>query len=129
MKLNLIEVAKPDVHSFTLFAEPDRNLLRETKKVRIKIHNTTKTRVSTSITFGSYCANINFDIDGFKTHKDSYMNYLSGTQTTSHYFVKSKKQNLESYKEYVKKCVIKSMTYLGVNDLDELTIELESANF
>jgi len=129
MKLNLIEVPTPNVHSFTLFAEPDLNLLRETKKVRITIHNTTKTRVSTSLQFGSYCVKINFDIDGFKTHKDTYMNYLSGIQTTSHYFVKSKKQNLESYKEYVKKCVIKSLGYLGVDNLDELTIELESAKF
>lgn len=128
MKINLVEVESPNVKSFTLFAEPDINLLKETKKVTVSIHHNTKTRLSTSIQFGSYCAKINFDIDGVKTHKDSYMNYLSGNNVISYYFVKSKKQNLEAYKEYVKQCVVKSLQYLNVN-LDEITIELESMKF
>lgn len=128
MKINLVEVPTQGVKSFTLFAEPDINLLKETKKVRVSIHHNTKTRLSTDIQFGNYCAKINFDVDGFKTHKDTYMNYFSGNRVISNYFIKSKKQNLEIYKEYVKQCVIKSLAYLNVN-LDEITIELESNKF
>lgn len=128
MKINIIEVPTPPVKSFTMFAEPDRALLRETKTVRCSIHNVTKTRVSTDLQFGNYCVKINNKVEGFKLHEDTQMNYFSGRMTTSYYFVKSKKQNLEVYKQYLEQLVRIAMQYLHV-ELDELTVELECRNF
>lgn len=124
MNIILNEVPKETTKSFTLFADPDRKLLRETKTVRVCTYYMSKTRISTDIQFGNYCTKINFPIDGYKTHADTQWNMLSGVQSTSYYFIKSKKQNLEAYKEYVKKCVKLALHHLMV-ELDEITIELE----
>ena len=111
-----------------MFAEPDRALIRETKTVRCSIHNVTKTRVSTDLQFGNYCVKINNNVEGFKLHENTQMNYFSGRMTTSYYFVKSKKQNLEVYKQYLEQVVRIAMQYLHV-ELDELIVELECRNF
>lgn len=128
MKINIIEVPTPSVKSFTMFSEPDRNLLRETKTVRCCIHNITKTRVSTDLQFGNYCVNINNVVEGFKLYENTEWNMFSGNRVTRYYFVKSKKQNLEVYKQYLEKLVRIAMQYLHV-ELDELIVELECRNF
>jgi hypothetical protein len=129
MKINLVEVEASMVKSFTMFADPDIKLLMETKTVRVTPYNITKTRISTDIQFGQYCVKINKPIDGFKTYKSIDWNYISGKQTTSHYFVKSKKQNIEAYKEYVKQVVETVIKDYFNLELDELTIELEKGGF
>jgi hypothetical protein len=129
MKINLVEVESPMFKSFTMFANPDIKLLKETKTVRVTPFNITKTRISTDIQFGQYCVKINKPIEGFKTHESTEMNYFSGTQSTSYYFVKSKKQNIEAYKEYVKKVVETVIKDYFRLELDEITIELEKGGF
>ena len=105
MKINLVEVPRPMVSSFMMFADPDLNLLRETKTIRVSFHHHTKTRISTSIQFGEYCVKVNKFIKEYKQHEDTDWNYFSGNKVTSYYFVKSKKQNYDVYKEYVIKLI------------------------
>ena len=129
MKINLVEVPRPMTSSFMMFAKPDLNLLRETKTIRVSFHHITKTRISTSIQFGEYCVKANKFIDGYKLHEDVQFSYFSGEQETSHYFVKSKKQNYDVYKQYVIK-LIESVIKDNFNlELDEITINLEQRQF
>ena len=128
MKINLIEVPTPQVTSFTLMADLDKKKLIETKTVRIQPHCVTKTRVATSMQIGETRAGLNLEIDGYKQHSEASMNYFSGNKVTKFYYVKSKKQNLEDYKEYVKKLVVKALKHIHI-ELDEITIELESGKF
>ena len=128
MKINLIEVPTPQVTSFMMMADLDRAKLRETKTVRIQPHCVTKTRVATSMQIGETRAGLNLEVDGYKQHSETSINYFSGNHVTKFYYVKSKKQNLEDYKEYVKKLVVKALAHIHV-ELDEITIELESAKF
>lgn len=129
MKINLVEVEKPMVKSFTMFAKPNLNLLRETKKVTVDAYQISKTRISTSIQFGDYSVKINKPIEGVKTFEQTSMNYFSGDYSTSHYFVKSKKQDYLFYQEYVKKLVEDIIKNVFRLELDELTIELEKGGF
>ena len=59
MKVNLVVVPTPMVSSFTMFAEPDLKLLRETKTLRVSFHYNTKTRIRTSIHIGQYKVKVN----------------------------------------------------------------------
>jgi hypothetical protein len=129
MKINIIEVPTPMVKSFTMFAEPKLSILTETKKVRVTCRQQTKTRISTDMQFGDFCVNINQAIENIKTHSETKMSYADYKNHTSHYFVKSKIQGVEKYKEYVEK-VIRNIVVNHFNlELDELTIELELSRF
>ena len=129
MKIILVEVPRPLITSFAMFADPDLSILKETKKIKVAFHHITKTRISTSIQFGGYCVKVNNLIEGYKQHEETDYNYFSGKKVTSQYFVKSKKQNYVAYKEFVIKViedVIKNYFHL---ELDEITIELEQREF
>jgi hypothetical protein len=129
MKINIIEVPTPETKSFTVFADPDLNLLKETKTIRVDPYKISKTRISTSIQFGSYCCNVNLPMEGFKTVEKNEWNMFSGVKTQKNYFIVSKTQNLERYKEYLKQIISKVIKDFFHLELDELTIELESENF
>ena len=129
MKINLIEVPKPMFTEYSLIASTDIELLKRTKVVRVSPSCHTKTRVYTNMQIGNSRNGINFQVEGFKTFEQREISYFSGEIQVTNYFVKSKKQNIEAYKEYVKKVVeIAIREYLKV-DLDEVTIELEVGNF
>jgi len=129
MKINLIEVPKPMCTEFTLFASIDRELLKAKKVVRVSPSFRTKTRVYTNLQIGNSRNGINFAVEGFKTHEEVSHSYFSSDVEVTNYFVKSKTQNFEAYKEYVKKVVeIALRDYIGV-ELDEVTIELELCDF
>jgi hypothetical protein len=129
MKINLVEVPRPMVSSFTMFADPDLNLLRETKTIRVSFHHHTKTRISTSIQFGEYCVKVNNFIKEYKQHEDTDWNYFTGNKVTSYYFVKSKKQDYNVYKEYVIKLIDDVIRNHIKLELDEITIQLEQREF
>ena len=129
MTINLIEVPTPMFSEFQMFAEPDLELLKEKKTVRISVRQKTKTRISTSMTLGKACVRINFPIEGFKTFNESSMNFGTYENESSDYFVKSAKQDVNAYKEYVKKVMEHVVKNIFKIELDELTIELEANNF
>jgi hypothetical protein len=56
-------------------------------------------------------------------------NYFSGGIETSYYFVKSKAQNYEVYKEFLTKLIPYILTDFFRLELDEITIELEQREF
>ena len=129
MKVNLIEVPVPMFSSFTMFAEPDIKLLKETKTLKVSFHHNTKTRISTSLSFGNYKVKINNLMQGYKQHEEQNSNYFSGGVETSYYFVKSKMQNYEVYKEFISKLIPYIIKDFLRVELDEITIELEQREF
>ena len=129
MKVNLVQVPSPAFRSFTMFADPNFDLLKETKKVTVSFRHHTKTRISTTLQFGDYCVRINFSSPNFKTHEESSISYFSSNREVSNYFLKSKKQDFEAYKEYVKEVVSEVITKIYKIELDEITIELIGDNF
>ena len=129
MKVNLVEVPTPMFSSFTMFADPDLKLLKETKKLRVSFHHNTKTRISTSISFGNYRVKVNNLMQGYKQHEETNHSYFSGNYETSYYFVKSKAQNYEVYKEFLTKLIPHILTDYFKLELDEITIELEQREF
>jgi len=129
MNVIIKEVPTPMFRSFTLCGKPNLELLKETKVVHVHPHAIGKTRVSTSIQFGEFCNKINFQCEGIKTKDVETMNSLDFEKVTSHYFVKSKKQGLNEYKDYVTKVVTMVIKDIFHIELDELTIELETNNF
>lgn len=129
MDIKIIEVPTPQFTEFTMFAKIDVDKLKQDKVVRVIPRYETKTRISTSLKIGQAMNKINFAIEGFKTFEQTSFSYLSGETEVSNFFVKSKKQDFEAYKEYVKKVVeVALKDYIGV-ELDEVTIELESQKF
>ena len=129
MNIIIKEVPSPSSYSYTLFADPDFNLLKETKTVRVKPMFRTKTRISTSLQFGQFNNTVNFDIEGFKTHNENSINMMTSERENKFFFVVSKKQNLEAYKEYVKKVVERAITQYFHLNMEEVTIELEADRF
>jgi len=129
MKINLVEVDAPMFSEFQLFAEPNFEILKEKKKVRVSFRKQTKTRISTSMHFGQYRVKINFAIEGFKTHEETEFSFISSEKQTSNYFVVSKKQDFNAYKDYVSKVIEKVIVNIFKVELDEITIELEAKNF
>jgi len=129
MKINLVEVPTPMFTEFKLFGGVNKELLKEKKVVRVSPSHQTKTRIGTNMQIGGSRNGINFKVDGFKTFESSEYSYFTGETNIKHYFVKSKKQDIESYKEYVKEVVKMALIdYIGV-ELDEVTIELEVDKF
>ena len=129
MEIKIIEVEPPMFSEFTMFANPDLELLKQSKTIRVSIRQKTKTRISTTMQFGQYCVRINFAVEGIKTHEESEYNMFSGERSTSNYFVKSAKQDLNVFKEYLKKVVEKVVVNIFKITLDEITVELESKKF
>jgi len=129
MKVNIIEVPTPQFSEFTMFEGINKEKLKETKTVRVIASHETKTRISTSMQIGQSRNGVNFAVEGFKTHESVEHSYFTSETSVKHYFVKSKKQGVEAYKEYVKKVVEDALkNYIGV-ELDEVTVELEVGNF
>ena len=129
MTINLIEVPTPMFSEMQMFAKPDLELLKEKKTIRVSVRQKTKTRISTSMTLGKACVRINFPMEGFKTHNESGLNLGTYEMESSDYFVKSAKQDLNVYKEYLKKVIEHIVNDIFKIELDELTIELEAKNF
>tara|TARA_R110000851_G_scaffold33317_1_gene88613 strand:+ start:67 stop:459 length:393 start_codon:yes stop_codon:yes gene_type:complete len=130
MKTLINLVQKPTSTSFTMFAKADLSKLRENKEVTVSYNFVTKTRVSVSISIGQLRNGINFELPNYKQVSKTEYCYLSGEHTTSNYFVKSKKQNFDVFKEYVKELVAMTITeYFNVTDINVLTINLEDSGF
>jgi len=124
MKVNLNIVPRPSCSSFTLCATPNIETLKETKTVTVEGSLITKTRVDTVLQIGNSRNGINLEVEGFKTDAIVEHSFLSNTPEYPYYFKKSKKQNVDSYKAYVKEVVkIAINDYLKV-ELDEVTVNL-----
>lgn len=129
MKVNIVEVPVPMSTTFQVFAELDREKLKQEKKVRVSFRKETKTRISTSMSFGNYRVKINCEVEGYKFAHKREVNMMSGKYEESYYFKKLKSQTYETYKEYIVKLMqIVFKDYLKL-ELDELVVELETRSF
>lgn len=124
MKVNINVIPRPFCTEHTMFAKPDIQKLKETKTLKVDGYLITKTRVNTTMQIGADRHGINFKVDGYKTDRVDEFSYFTGEHSYPEYFKKSKKQNVESYKAYVKEVVkIALNDYLKV-ELDEVTVNL-----
>jgi hypothetical protein len=70
MEIIIEEISRPTLNSFTMFAKPNLDYLRENKILEIHVNNHTKTRLSASMTFGGdYRTKINMALDVLKRMK------------------------------------------------------------
>lgn len=129
MNVIIKEVPTPMMNCFAMLGNPDFKALEATRTVRVVASPQTKTRISTTIQFGSYRVKINFQVEGIKTHMEESNSFMSYGKQVNHYFVKSKKQDAEVYKEYVKKVVVYALNECLNVKMDEVTVELELGRF
>lgn len=121
MKIIFIDTPTPMVTSFTMFADFPTALLVEKKTLSITARHETKTRVSTNLSLGDHSSLINWQVEGIKTFEKSEWNYFSGGKNTSNYFILSKAQGIDKYKEYLTAILTKLCEKL---EIDELTVNL-----
>lgn len=123
MKVNIIEVPTPMFSSFTMCAKPDFRKVIEDKSITVEVSPKTKTRISTSFKAGEASMRINWRIPGFKQHEQSDISFLDSERYTSHYFVKSKKQDFDSYKKYLTIVIEKLFEKFNI-ELDQVDVLL-----
>lgn len=124
MEIEIIEVGKPMVRQYGMFTKIDGSKIKEDGKIRVIPEYVTKTRICTSLNHGNAMKGINMEVDGIKTYRDVSWNDFTNERQEHHYFVKSKKQDYETYKRYVREVVKEAMSFLGV-EMDKLIVELE----
>lgn len=125
MKIEIVEVEEPICRSYGMFYDISKDEIQKTGVVRVVPEYITKTRIHTSLLVGQAMKGINLEVDGIKTHRSVETGwYPCHYEDVRHYFVKSKKQDFETYKKYVQEVVRIAMNLIGV-ELDELKVELE----
>ena len=124
MEIEIIEVGKPWAREYGMFTEMNVSEIEEDGKVRVIPEFVTKTRIYTCLNHGKAMKGINWEVDGIKTYRDVSWNNFTNEREEHHYFVKSKKQDFETYKKYVREVVKEAMSFLGV-EMDKLIVELE----
>tara|TARA_R110000782_G_scaffold21110_4_gene56909 strand:- start:678 stop:1070 length:393 start_codon:yes stop_codon:yes gene_type:complete len=124
MKVIFIDTPTPMFTSFTMFANFPIDLLKEKKTLTITARHETKTRVCTTVSIGQHSSTINWSADGIKTFEKSEHNYFSGRSDNKNYFVLSKAQGKEKYKEYVATILQTLCTNYKIDGIEELTVNL-----
>jgi hypothetical protein len=69
MEIIIEEISRPTLNSFTMFAKPNLDYLRENKILEIHVNNHTKTRLSASMTFGGDYRTKTWHLMGLKRMK------------------------------------------------------------
>lgn len=130
MKINIKEVPAPMFTSFTIGGDDfNWNSLKEDNTVTVEVVKHTKTRIDTTFQKGQYRVGINLPMDGFKVHTEERHSWFSGNNVICHYFVKSKKQDFEVYKNYVKLLLHKIIREMKGINLEELNVNLICKEF
>ncbi len=129
MKVIINPIQEPMFTSFTLCADINKEKLAIAKEVTVEARLESKTRVSTSLQFGEARVTINKEMIGFNFDGVSSFSYFSGESSTSHFFKKSKKQNLDVYLEYLKVNLENIMVNYFNLDIDTLTVNFINKAF
>jgi hypothetical protein len=127
MTIEIIEIHPPMITEFEPLATLDVPKLEKEKEIIIEARAETKTRVSTFIQFGKFRNKVNLQVDGFKQDQVTSTSIWTMRESVSFLFKKSKKQDLDSYKEYVKKLVEKIMLEYYRVEIDHLKVKLITA--
>lgn len=124
MVVDIEIIDRPSSYSYTLMGDVNKELLLKNKEVTVRGSFITKTRITTSLQVGNSNHSINFKLDNFKTDEVEVFSYFTGERTYPNYFKKSKKQDVDSYIQYVKGVVTIALTeYLNL-DLDKVNVKL-----
>ena len=96
----------------------------EEKKIEISVRNHTKTRLATTIQFGSARNGVNWEIDGFQTFKEKSHNMWTYDVEESNYFKLMKSQSYDAYLKYIEAIAKKFCQQMRIYDkIDILTVE------
>jgi hypothetical protein len=124
MNINFIDV-KTSPSVFTVYAKFPLETFKETKEIYVVTSLETKKRLNTSICVDKYRGGMNETSEKFETFTKREFSYLSGEYSLKHYFIKSKKQGLNEYKEYVAELLQRNFGNFGI---ESLTVFLRVGN-
>lgn len=125
MEINIKQVDEPFFSEFGIFAKPDPELLLKKGILTVEASHKSKTRITTSVSWGSFCAKINWAVEDFNTAEVLEDNLLHDQEELHNYFVISKKQGKQEYYSYLHRCIVKLIKQLGLYDqMDQLMVEI-----
>lgn len=126
MSIEITEVPTPMSTSYTMFADMDKDILREKKTIRVCPMFKTKTRLFQSFQIGEWNNGVNWVVDGFKMHETSTISFGDFERINVGYFKLMKSQGKAEYFEYLKELAKKFLAQYGFSDIDTITLEVET---
>lgn len=91
-------------------------------KIQVKVSNQTKTRLRVFMYLQGDGFNANWEMEGFKTHASTEMNYFTYKNVTSHYFKVMKAQKLPQLEQYITAIVNKLFGNVDIEIFNNNTI-------
>jgi len=126
MNIEIKEVPTPWTSSFTMFADMDKDVLREKKTFRVSPSHKTKTRIYQSFQIGDWCNGVNWAVEGFDVHETSTVNFSDFEKVNVGYFKLKKSQGKAEYFEYLKELTKMLLKKYNMTDLESITLEVET---
>lgn len=126
MKIEIIIKEAPMFTSYTIGGKSfDLNKLKIEKVITIEACRVGKTRVNTTIQQGQFRATFNWLIPGFRLDAKKTRSFMDYSENLVYYFKKSKVQDLELYKNYIKLLMHTLIVeQKKCSDMPDFTIEL-----
>lgn len=116
MKINIVPIPVPMFNEFTVFEKLDLNQAIEDGFLIVTASQHTKTRVHTNVKVRKAQYGVNWKFDGFNTYTEEKHSFWTYEKETAHYFVVTKKQSYNEYKQYIEKIVLKLFENYGLAD-------------
>lgn len=126
MNIEILEVPTPSSASYMMFSDLDKEVLRETKTIRVCPMFKTKTRLYQSFQVGEWNNGVNWVIDGFNMHQTSTVSFGNFERVNVGYFKLMKSQGKPEYYEYLKELARKFLIQSGLSDIESVTLEVEN---
>mgnify|MGYP001492332695 FL=1 len=128
MKIIFNEISRPAVQVTRPLADFNWKSIETSKTITVDWYFKSKTRVSTTLRNGELAIKINLEVDNFKQDCIEEGNMWSNDRYEAYYFKKSKKQNFEVYKEYLKVLIAKVFEIRNVK-VDVLTVNIYKPSY
>ena len=128
MKIIFNEISRPAVQVIRPLEDFNWKSIETSKTITVDWHFKSKTRISTTLRNGELAIKINLEVDNFKQDCIEEGNMWSNDRYEAYYFKKSKKQNFEVYKEYLKVLIAKVFEIRNVK-VDVLTVNIYKPSY
>lgn len=128
MKIVFNEISRPVVQVIRPLEDFNWKSIETSKTITVDWYFKSKTRVSTTLRNGELGIKINLEVDNFKQDCIEEGNMWSHHRYEAYYFKKSKKQNFEVYKEYLKVLIAKVFEIRNVK-VDVLTVNIYKPSY
>lgn len=128
MKIIFNEISRPAVQVIRPLEDFNWKSIETSKTITVDWYFKSKTRVSTTLRNGELAIKINLEVDNFKQDCIEEGNMWSNDRYEAYYFKKSKKQNFEVYKEYLKVLIAKVFEIRNVK-VDVLTVNIYKPSY